>query len=105
MKLEEIKKLCDEATPGPWVRHETYSDVWFLGEKIMGNNKTIVYQNDGHNAGKEEDIKFIAASRTLIPKLLAVAEAAKKYMHIDHFMTPEAGVSLRNALEDLERDE
>jgi hypothetical protein len=53
MKLDEIQKLCDGATPGPW--------------------------KPGHTYDHQRNAAFIAASRTLIPKLLAVAKAAQDY--------------------------
>lgn len=69
MKLSEIRKLCDEATPGPW-RYD------------HGNWAVERYdRSDYHRSeiGKPEDGEFIAAARTLMPKLLAIAEAAHAY--------------------------
>lgn len=75
MTLEEIRKLCDEATPGPW---QTVNSIASYGEKI-------------------------AASRTLIPKLLAVAEAAKEALFLADPME-HSSAKLYRALAALEAE-
>ena len=67
MKLDEIRKLCDETTPGPWG-----SDRLVLGcEDFAATGPLHV-----DKASALADCRFIAAARDLMPKLLAVAEAA-----------------------------
>lgn len=72
MKLEDIRKLCDEATAGPWGMDwhnddRTTRDIWrALGPIVDGK------------ARAQADAAFIAMARTALPKLLAVAEAARE---------------------------
>lgn len=72
MKLEDIKKLCDEATP---------KELW-CKSYIPANEEGTHWRSLGPIAfGMDQAIKdseFIAAARTLLPKLLAVAEDAAK---------------------------
>lgn len=72
MKLEDIRKLCDAATPGPWL--ESY------GYDGGGYPRAFCPACEADSSGEsqaEKDAAFIAAARTLVPKLVAVAEAAK----------------------------
>lgn len=82
MNLESLRKLCDAATPGPWRLDEripewdgdgSYSIVVpHLGEQMLADD-TRYYPT----APPTEDARFIAAARTALPLLLAVAEAAR----------------------------
>lgn len=58
INLDDIEKLCEEATAGPWT----------LGEEgeVIGPNG---YCEGSIELAREEDAKFIAESRELIPKL------------------------------------
>ncbi len=79
MKLKEIRKLCDEATPGPWhlAREEMSVRSDSVGKAICGLGYLMEMEE---SVGVEpSDCKFIAAARELIPKLLAVAEAVSHY--------------------------
>lgn len=75
MKLEAIRALIEAATPGPWAYRVIAADFY------------TVNQDDSHpghvlaDAVTPSDAALIAASRTLLPKLLAVAEAASKSNH------------------------
>jgi hypothetical protein len=69
MKLGEIKKLCNEATPGPWKIFLAYEE----DERAYLDGPQEYTENRFHI----NDAKFIAAARELIPKLLNVAKAAK----------------------------
>jgi len=105
MKLEDIQKLCDEATPGPW----TYDEV--INPSITYERKDAVIHeiSDPGNYIYLEDAKFIAASRELLPKLLAVVKAAKN-LQDDYLWRHEGGQddrqylveNLKSSLEDLE---
>lgn len=57
MKLEELKKLCDETTI-----------------EVKDNDLCITRLLSGHY--NQVDVEFIAAARTMMPKLIAIAEAA-----------------------------
>lgn len=106
MKIEEIEKLCDEASPGPWK-----FDVWLVnGEagRIASIDSEVPYGEDVDANGL-----FIAHARTLLPKLLAVAKAAKEfYTPPSGLISPEQIVEhykarqtrLGEALADLERE-
>ena len=103
MTLDEIRKLIDAATPGPW-----WNELWDVhssrvhiceaqttGAEIEPApvKDTFVFHEDGRvttmggsqlaDISQEEaeaNARFIAASRTLLPKLLAVAEAAGQWL-------------------------
>lgn len=53
MTLEEIEKLCSEATAGPWEAD---------GDHVLSSQYCIADTN-------EADAKFIAASREIVPQL------------------------------------
>lgn len=76
MKLEEIEKLCNEATPGPWMAFIP-NDERLVQKAIVSGPKQYI-----NNSFSSEDAEFIAASRTLMPKLLDVAKAAKRHCMI-----------------------
>lgn len=70
MDLELLKKLCSEATPGPW----RYG--WFLGGvgtvfQAAGNGDRI---KDIAETFGDKNTEFIAAARTVLPELIARVE-------------------------------
>lgn len=69
MTLDELEKLCNEATPGPWIDAGYDSLTTAYGES-EGLPPHV-------NCASDLDARFIAAARTLLPKLLEVAKAAK----------------------------
>lgn len=101
MNLEEIEKLCEEATKGPWTVNKTRKII--ASEIDNGHTIANLYQSDFVIWQAEINAKFIAASRTLMPKLLAVAKAAKPVMIISN-KEHEAWKTLRLALEELEKE-
>lgn len=98
MKLDEIEKLCNEATPGPW-----------LGDYIPLQAIRILDYSDNMS----KNIEFIAAARMLMPKLLKVAKAANLFIEIENDpdlylleeKSFEAQEALQKSLEELEIDE
>lgn len=84
MTLEELKQLCDAATPGPWgtfVEGDCDHATAYGPQHEMPN---IDMSDDDYDAAYqamwakgEADSRFIAAARAALPKLIAVAEAAK----------------------------
>ena len=76
MKLKDIKSLCEAATSGNWVHLNDEDCIVFDNELMNVLSKTEF----------EQDAAFIAASRTLVPALVAEVEA------------------LRDALEDVAND-
>ena len=64
-KLEELKRLCDKATPGPWDQQVSFRGmIW----------------------PSANDAKFIAAARTYMPLLLDIAEAAQFYAEANNYI-------------------
>ena|SRR5687768_14489490 len=76
MTLDDMQRLCDDATPGPWIFcHGDLHNHWELW-----NPKTAewVVQDDSGVEPSTENLTFIAHSRTLLPKLIEVARLAKE---------------------------
>ena len=97
MKLEEIKALCNAATPGPWFVER--------GGELRDRHGSLVMADMAPEAGifnNEADAAFIAAMRSLAPKMLAVCEAAKE---AQGFFEPGHYRSLDEALAALEESE
>lgn len=91
LKLEDLKRLCDEATPGPWPNN---GKPWQVDHLTGFADLGPVHVND---------CAFIAAARTYMPKLLAVAEAAKAHLWSqDHMIFNDD--QLREALAALEAE-
>lgn len=91
LNLSDLKKLSDEATPGPW--HGCVGDEldhWELYNPETGEH---VVQDDSGVDPRAEDIEFICAARTYLPKLIAVAEAARKLAddayHVDETLVAD----------------
>lgn len=70
MKIEEIRKLCDAAAPGPWSMARSGT----CGAQATYRLSASFTDRGGM---RRQDAEFCAAARELMPKLLAVAEAAK----------------------------
>ncbi len=110
MKLDELKRLVEAATPGPWEFRET---------KDSGGIRFVVAPNAPRSTDGLEFIpadcshgyngRFIAAARNHISKLIAVAEAAKAEHHEKcpghkNFCRCTTGSILRDAIAALEGD-
>jgi hypothetical protein len=94
MNIQEMMRICDEATPGPWEKSPCGRDLglsWDESHKydrISRAGKADSFEDgdriapvfyDYEEAGiRPNDAAFIVAARTYLPKLIAVAEAAKK---------------------------
>lgn len=93
MKLEELKKLCAEA-PSPPFKELT------VGHSDDGSG-FCHYVIDGGTTGALAYGRFSAVARGALPKLIAVAEAAKecRYASLLHDWKP-----LEDALAALESD-
>lgn len=120
MKLEEIKKLIEAATPGPWElteapdwekADECCDPLYTIDAPALAPTKengwtgpTLIELKSYYPTAPKrvEDARFIAASRTLMPKLLAVAEAAYAVNELSNFKTMG---ELDDALAALEADE
>lgn len=95
MKLEEIRKLIDAATPGPWVRHTRLCGGYSY--QVLNATGGILLETTSYG-GMSEDAALIAASRTLLPKLLAVAEAAQSVCEPSLWVEGEISTRLRKRL-------
>lgn len=96
MKFEDIRKLIDEASEGPWKSDHVY--VKFPCYKSPSGWDSGALQIDNCDGLCVPTARFIAASRELMPKLLAVAEAARDHMECGADRTD----SLRKAISALE---
>lgn len=73
----ELRRLCDEASPGPW-RYGVGPYGW--DEGVITGEGEVIITNSGHGGTsiKSEDAAFITAARGALPQLLADLEAAEK---------------------------
>ncbi len=100
MTLDELKALEAAATPGPWeYAHGNVIDHWELW-----NPKTSEYvvQDDSGVEPRTEDLALIAAARTMLPRLIAVAEAAAWAQRVGAGYDDDCDQALRAALAALE---
>lgn len=84
MTLDEIRKLIEAATAGPWEMTFNATNHKPSGLTAPVDDGYAMYVREPRTeqaymvfAG-DRDFEFIAASRTLMPKLLKVAEAGLK---------------------------
>lgn len=94
MKIEDIKKLIDAAAGGPWEYDNGLDDYYDTAYIRSPNFSTpiIGVASEGAHARVDDErlvakticdtnhmanARFIIAARTYMPKLIAVAEAAK----------------------------
>lgn len=73
MKLDDLKRIVEAATPGPWRTHEPIPHTY--SQQILTYDGGILAETTCYGKMRD-DAAFIAASRTLLPKLLAVADLA-----------------------------
>lgn len=78
--LDEAKRLCTAATPGPWKPDIDSSLDHILGPSGERYGGDVVmsaapcgYENSNLCAS-DEDVVFICAARTLVPELIAEVE-------------------------------
>ena len=85
MDVAAAKKLCDAATPGPWkplVWIETDGNEW----RATGPGHDDETSDEGSEPGcpdeqaAQRDAEFIAASRQLVPALLAEVERLRRFL-------------------------
>lgn len=78
-RIAEIRAAEEKATPGPWVRHDTYTHHGIATHSPStraylhsGREKRIAYVSKTPDCAF--DLDFIALSRTAVPELLAEIE-------------------------------
>jgi hypothetical protein len=73
LNLDAVQALVDAATPGPWsaiTSGVANGDHWYICDE--GESIAMISANDGVNEDQREpDAEFIAATRTLVPALIA----------------------------------
>lgn len=102
MKIEEIEKLCARTSPGPWsliVLPNGKHHVHISGSVYA----TMDVAEHLRRNQSEIDGRFMVEARTLLPKLLAVAKAAREHEQVCED-TCTTLMALQDALEDLERE-
>ena len=77
MNLKEIRKLIEQATPGPW--EVNGSVLNFPCHKSPSGWDSAALEIDNCDGRCFSTADFIAASRTLMPKLLAVVDLVKGF--------------------------
>ncbi len=107
MKLDELKRLVEAATPGPWDHAEYKCKCCHYVD--AAESEDLMYVSNGLSCLKPQDAAFIAAARNHISKLIAVAEAAKAEHHEKcpghkNFCRCTTGSILRDAIAALEGD-
>jgi len=103
MKLDDIEKLIAAATPGPW-EHRDNCEVMtteMLRHCVAscGPKRDFSFGNSSSMA----NAAFIAASRTLMPKLLKVVREIKFIRDIGEYANDRDWAALDQALTDLEQ--
>lgn len=77
MTIEEIEKICQRATPGPWFIQS--SNPMYTVHPIV--RALCAYNEDGYPEAfpnlDKQDADFIVMAQRYLPKLLAIAAAAK----------------------------
>lgn len=103
MKLEDIEKLYSETTKGEWAYCYDGSSDYSLGLAPDPQEQRIcgIYQRSCNI----RDAEFMAVAHNIMPKLLAVAEAAKATLaRQNDYQASWAMEDIRIALEELEKD-
>lgn len=76
-QLAALKKLCAEATPGPWLTNMS-SDGLRVNQKIgEGPHPQLgeaICKWSGDSPGREKNLAFIAAARSALPALIEYCE-------------------------------
>lgn len=83
-EIKSARALCDAATPGPWkhVRGPAARDVLY-----DANGRELLFTSNEYYARadlEENDAAFIAAARTLVPRLLDEVEQARRELSEAH---------------------
>lgn len=94
-ELDELKRLCDEATPAPWnIRHDYDSLTIFKGTYDLDD-----FDNWSEDIfiDREKDFPFINAARTALPKLIAEVEG----LNTDYQNLQKKVSYIRNTLEEI----
>lgn len=75
MKLDEIRKLLETSTPGPWASDKD-GTLYKPGSRSIMDVQTGRYRHLPVVERPVEDAQLIVAMRSMAPKMLAVCEAS-----------------------------
>ncbi len=79
-RIAELRKLCEEATPGPW-RHKAPAHITHDGTATMLAGTIAICTDPVHPSAKR-DAAFIAAARTALPELIAEVERLREELNV-----------------------
>ena len=75
MKLDEIEKLIEAASPGPWPKQ--YGNCDFPDNGLMACGPIIIGDDEEADENQaQDDQDFICMARLVMPKLLKVAHTS-----------------------------
>ena len=71
MTLDELQKICDAATPGPWTHHRQQHcpQINYHEIELRTRHGGALYRSTSYGL-MEVDGEFISAARTEMPKLI-----------------------------------
>lgn len=93
MTLDELQKLCDAATPGPWTHHRQQHCPQINCHEIELRTRHggALYRSTSYGL-MEVDGEFISAARTEMPKLIKrVHDLRHLLKRASNFIDPDAG--------------
>lgn len=82
--FDELKRLCEEAAPGPWRHDHTGEADEEWGNGVFEPDGNIICEGWADEYGIP-DMQFIAASRTAIPELIKGVERLILYHKASHY--------------------
>lgn len=80
-RLDELKKLCEGATPGPWWDDSEESLYVCAWEDRENHKKQIVAWLD-FKTNRYSDQKFICAARQALPELIEYCERLQQALEV-----------------------
>lgn len=104
MTLDEIEKICEEATPGPWEVKISGEDLVPFEQRLVSLGPISYWASHADDASLEipdNDIAFISSARTYMPKLLTIAKAANRVWLYQDVLYDDHELAL--ALKELEK--
>lgn len=81
-RIEKLKRICSEATPGPWIQDGPRCMPWQvspLSFEFAGSRITVAPTADGESESDcIPDAKFIAVAREALPAMILSLEEARE---------------------------
>jgi len=101
MKLDDIEKLIEAASPAPWPAEFGRSDFPDVGSMACG--PIITADEDAEETQAQDDQDFICMARQVMPKLLRVVRDIKFIRDLGDYANDFDWVALDQSLADLEQ--